>query len=136
MFQQPAAAIVKSISACVGPWMVARGRGALNEHDDRVPRVHHLEPDAFADEGVRRSCSGHRQPHFLDFHNVPMISVMRRFGTEQVHVIFVKDQSALTEDDVTMDRRDAERILVVNLQQSCFRLCQNSESVPGAAQEN
>ena len=68
--------------------------------------------------------------------NVPMISVMRRFGTEQVHVILVKDQIALTEDDVTMDRRDAERILVVNLQQSCFRLCQNSESVPGAAQEN
>jgi len=62
--------------------------------------------------------------------------VMRRFGTEQVHVILVKDQIALTEDDVTMDRRDAERILVVNLQQSCFRLCQNSESVPGAAQEN
>ena len=32
----------------------------------------------------------------------------------------MKDQSALTEDDVTIDRLDAERILVVNLQQSCF----------------
>jgi hypothetical protein len=35
----------------------------------------------------------------------------------------VKDQSALTEDDVTIDRLDAERILVVNLQQSCFFPC-------------
>jgi len=35
-------------------------------------------------------------------------------------VILVKDQSALTEDDVTIDRLDAERILVVNLQQSRF----------------
>jgi len=39
---------------------------------------------------------------------------------EQVHEILVKDQNALTEDDITSDRLDAERILVVNLQQSCF----------------
>lgn len=32
----------------------------------------------------------------------------------------MNDQNALTEDDVTSDRLDAERILVVNLQQSRF----------------
>ena len=67
--------------------MVARGRGALNEHDDRVPRVHHLEPDAFADEGVRRSAAVTDNRTFWISTNVPMISVNAPIGPEQVYEI-------------------------------------------------
>ena len=56
----------------------------------------------------------------VDFRERSRLGECADSALEHVHEILVNDQNARTEDDVTSDRLDGERILVVNLQQSCF----------------
>jgi hypothetical protein len=100
--------------------MVARGRGSLmnitpcptNTSSSSVTPSQTKVRDDLA--------AGHRRLPFLDFHERSDLGECADFALEHVHQILVNDQNALTEDDVPSDRLDAERILVVNLQQSCF----------------
>lgn len=100
-------------SACGRPWMVARGRGSLMGTTRCPTYTSIFDRDAFADAGVRRDPAALTDDR--PFSGFGFLRTFRSWSNKG-HEILVKDQNALTEDDVTSDRLDAERILVVNLQ--------------------
>jgi hypothetical protein len=65
----------------------SRGTRVVDEHDAVSHEYIILEPDAFADEGVRRSAAVTDNRTFWISTNVPMISVNAPIGPEQVYEI-------------------------------------------------
>lgn len=63
------------------------GTRVVDEHDAVSHEYIILEPDAFADEGVRRSAAVTDNRTFWISTNVPMISVNAPIGPEQVYEI-------------------------------------------------
>jgi len=87
VFQQPAAAIVQVNLSLRRAVDGRAGTRVVDEHDAVSHEYIILEPDAFADEGVRRSAAVTDNRTFWISTNVPMISVNAPIGPEQVYEI-------------------------------------------------
>ena len=101
-------------------WAATRGNESRQSQSQPAAGRGWSRVDAGVEEHHAVSHEYTTTAHFWISTNVPILVNAPISALEHVHEILVKDQNALTENDVTSDRLDAERILVVNLQQSCF----------------